>query len=249
MHGDQRRVLSGRADLEWVVASLLDRMGPPSTTLDYRLVGTGAALAQGVALPARDVDILVAWRTDVDAVAEALPNLVHAGPRWCADARRYGTRLRIGGVDVKISTAEPPVHADTLECLGAGPWRHFALVELGPRWVPAVSLELRLVSELVRCRAHHVDRLIAHLRSHGVDVRLLRRAMRDRAIDPARQTRVLDRLGAPAALPAAQGQELATSPAAVPHPGLDAILVSTFGLGRLPGGAEGARRPAVAGHR
>ncbi len=37
----------------------LDQIMPACAHLDYRLVGTGAALLHGVSLPAADVDILV----------------------------------------------------------------------------------------------------------------------------------------------------------------------------------------------
>jgi hypothetical protein len=49
----------------WIVlATLLDRI---PAGREYRLVGTAAAVAQGVTMPASDVDVPVSRRDDVDA--------------------------------------------------------------------------------------------------------------------------------------------------------------------------------------
>nr|BFE73548.1 hypothetical protein GCM10020092_068490 [Actinoplanes digitatis] len=64
----------------------------------YRLVGTGAALAQGVRLPYGDIDILVARRSDVDLFAVALagfPCLTE--PVWLSEAGQYYARFAVGG--------------------------------------------------------------------------------------------------------------------------------------------------------
>nr|BFE73549.1 hypothetical protein GCM10020092_068500 [Actinoplanes digitatis] len=76
--------------------------------------------------------------------------------------------------------------------MGSGPWRHYVDVAAAGLLVPAVRLELRLVSELVRDRPDRYRPLIAHLRRHGGDLDLLRRSLRDRGVDPALRRRVLD---------------------------------------------------------
>jgi hypothetical protein len=51
---------------------VLDHAMPACAQIEYRLVGTGAALLHGVQLPAGDIDILVKEREDVDAFGSAL---------------------------------------------------------------------------------------------------------------------------------------------------------------------------------
>jgi hypothetical protein len=70
------RSLRDVTKLQQVLALVLDHADPDAAGLEYRLVGTGAALAQGVQLRTDDVDILVARQADVDEFAAAL------GPRW-----------------------------------------------------------------------------------------------------------------------------------------------------------------------
>ena len=58
---DQARCVS-RADVVHVMTSVLDYLRRSHTAVDYRLVGTAAALLHGVDLPAGDIDILVRER-------------------------------------------------------------------------------------------------------------------------------------------------------------------------------------------
>ncbi len=179
------------AKLQTVLSLVLDCVDPDAVGLEYRLVGTAAAVIQGVQLPAGDVDILVAQRGDVERFAAALrgwPCL--APPAWLAEARQYFTRFDVDGVDVEISTVEWPARTDTFECVGCGPWRHHARVQLGRHVVPAVSLELRLASELARGRPDRYAPLIEHMQLHGADLHLVLEAMRDRGVDAALHERV-----------------------------------------------------------
>jgi hypothetical protein len=187
------RPLRDRAELLQTLSLVLRRVGPGLT---YRLVGTGAALAQGVRLPAGDIDILLARRSDVDRCAAALAEFpCLTAPVWLADPGQYYVRFAVEGIDVGFSTVELPTHTDTVECMGSGPWRHYVDVAVEEHLIPAVCLELRLVSELVRDRTDRYQPLIAHLRQHGGDPDLLRRSMRDRGVGPAIQRRTLDQLG------------------------------------------------------
>lgn len=190
-----RQPLSGLAQLREILAMVLDRVARTGQAADYRLVGTSAALLQGVPLVAGDVDILVARRGDVDAIAAVLPpSACRAAPAWEPENRQYFARYALDGTDVEISTVEWPVSHDTAECTGAGPWRHYVSVACGTHDVPAVRLELRLVTELVRDRPDRAAALTAHMRAHGADLSLLQRAMTDQAVPPARQRLVLDAL-------------------------------------------------------
>ncbi|PRY33230.1 hypothetical protein [Pseudosporangium ferrugineum] len=243
------RPLRDRDELVAVLATVLDRARPRS---DYRLVGTGAALLQGVTLPTGDIDVLVADRADVDRFAAALDGFPCLDPpAWLAGAEQYFAHYVVDGVKVGFSTVEYPVESDAFECAGEGPWRHSVLVPCAPghpasdgsghpvpgspdypasgspdypasgspghpvpgspdhppglapgagagaarRWaVPAVRLELRLLSELVRGRPDRSAPLIDHLRGHGADLDLIRRGLIDRGVPPGLGRQVLDRL-------------------------------------------------------
>ena len=54
-----------------------------------------------------------------------------------------------------------------------------------------VRLKLRLLSELVRDRPDRHVPLIEHMRLHGAELRLLRKAMSERALNPMLQERIL----------------------------------------------------------
>jgi hypothetical protein len=192
------RPLRDRAELRRVLSAVLDRLGPDVSDFDYRLVGTGAALAQGVDVAAGDIDILVARRAEVDGFAAALSEFrCLKAPVWLPDARQYFTRFEVDGVEVEASTVEQPMDADTFECVGSGPWRHCLPIGFGRHLVPVVALELRLVTELVRDRPDRYLPLVDHMRSHGADVHLIQRAMSERGVDPTVRRQTLDRFLAP----------------------------------------------------
>ena len=189
------RSLRDATELQKIVSLVLDRAGPGAAGLEYRLVGTGAALAQGVHLPTGDLDILVARRADVDEFAAALSEFpCLTSPVWLRDAQQYFARFAIDEIDVDISTVERPVASDALECVGRGPWEHYVPVRFGRYIVPAVSLELRLASELFRDRPDRYEPLIEHLRLHGADLPLAHRAMTDRGVNAMLREQILDRL-------------------------------------------------------
>lgn len=191
----EARTLHNPEELHSVLSLLLDRIDPDAAGFDYRLVGTAAALAQGVRLAVGDLDILVARRGEVDRVAAALSGFGCLDPpAWLPDARQYFARFAVDEVKVEISTVERPQDSDVFECVGPGPWQHYARVTLGKHTVPAVGLELRLATELVRDRPSRYVPLIEHMRTHGADIPLLHRALSARGLDPARQRRVLAQL-------------------------------------------------------
>jgi hypothetical protein len=172
---------------------------PAAPEAAYRFVGTGSSLLRSIRLPARDVDLLLWERRDVDAFGAALAVLPGVRclvpPAWLPEVRQYYANYDVRGVEVGFSTVEGETDSDGLECVGRGPWEHFDLLACGPHRVPVVATELRLVSELARDRADRYGPLMEHLRSHGCDVALLRRGMTARRVPEARQREVLDRLG------------------------------------------------------
>ncbi|MGH3117548.1 MAG: hypothetical protein ACRDP3_08995 [Streptomyces sp.] len=181
------------AELQRVLTLVLDHVDPDAAGLEYRLVGTGAALAQGVRLPVGDVDVLVPRRGDVDTIAAALSGFrCLDSPAWLSEARQYFARFEVDEIQVEISTIEWPADTDTFECVGRGPWEHFVPVSFGKHVAPVVGLELRLVSELVRDRPERYEPLIEHMRLHGADLQLVQRAMSERKVDPVTHQRVLD---------------------------------------------------------
>jgi hypothetical protein len=189
------RPLRDHAELAKVLTVVLDRLQPRASDLRYRLVGTGAALAQGVDLPTGDIDILVTRRDHVDSFAAALSDFPCLDPpAWLPHANQYFTHFTVDEIKVGASTVEVPSDTDTFECIGRGPWQHHVDVAFGAHTVPAVALELRLVSELVRDRPDRQLPLIEHLRSHGADLQLIRRAMIDRAVEPSLQQRIVEQL-------------------------------------------------------
>lgn len=179
-----------------ILATLLDLLAdaPP---VRVRLVGTAAALVQGVDLPVGDVDVLVADRAGVDAIAAALAGAPCSDPPvWIPQSHQYFTRFQLHGGTVEFSTVEGTVPDDGHEGPGRGPWDHWTPAPIGDgRTFPAVALELRLVTELLRNRPDRITPLLTHLRTHGANRPLLTRAMTARAIPQPRRTAILRALG------------------------------------------------------
>ena len=86
---------------------------------------------------------------------------------------------------------EVPVAHDTAETLGDGPWRHFVAVAVGAHEVPAVRLELRLVTELMRRRRDRSAPLLAFLAARGCDRTLVARGLANARIATRTRTAVL----------------------------------------------------------
>ena len=167
-----------RTDVVRALSSVLDCLRRSRTVVDYRLVGTGAALLHGVDLPVGDIDILVRERGAVDAIGSALAGFECPDrPAWLPDARQYYANYRVGGVEVGISTVEVEYEGDTVETLGSGPWVHYADLPCGPHTVPAVALELRLHTELHRNRPDRYEPILAYMAQHGCDRELLERCI------------------------------------------------------------------------
>ncbi|MER7332773.1 MULTISPECIES: hypothetical protein [unclassified Micromonospora] len=191
MDQNKARPLRDQAELRKILSKVLDHIDPGANGIGYRLVGTSAALLQGVELQASDVDILVARRDDVDTIAAALSRFPCLDPPvWLPHAGQYFAHYEVDQIDVGVSTVERQADTDVLECVGTGPWQHYRPVQCGRHVVPAVRLELRLVSELYRDRPDRYMPLIDHLRMHGADLQLVQKAMTERAVQPALQARV-----------------------------------------------------------
>ena len=187
------RPLRDKAELRKILSTVLDQIDPDATGLDYRLVGTSAALLQGVQIHAGDVVILVARREDVDSIATALSRFPCLNPPvWLPDARQYFAHYQVDQIEVSASTVERPAVTDALECIGTGPWQHYVQVPCAKHVVPAVRLELRLVSELYRDRPDRYMPLIEHMRVHGADLQLVQQGMAERTVQPTLQARVLE---------------------------------------------------------
>ena len=139
-----------RAEVAHTLGRVLEAWQP---AFPYRLVGTAAALLQGVGLPARAIDVLCGERAAVDQFAAALaPYPALQEPVWLAGEHQYFCNYDVEGVEVGASTVEIDTDHDTTETFGSGPWRHYIEVALGDHRVPAVRLELRLATELLRRR-------------------------------------------------------------------------------------------------
>jgi hypothetical protein len=186
------------ARLRRTLTGVLDCVLPAAPGAAYRLVGTGSSLLRSIRLPARDIDVLLQERRDVDAFGRALATLPGVRclvpPAWLPGSRQYYATYGVGGVEVGLSTVEGETDSDGIECVGRGPWEHFQLLACGPHRVPAVASELRLVSELTRDRPDRYAPILEHLRAQGCDVALVQRGMAARRVPAARQREVLDRL-------------------------------------------------------
>jgi hypothetical protein len=187
--------LLSQQQLRETLIIVLDHSMPACAEIGYRLVGTAAALLQGVALPVGDVDILVKERESVDAFGSALaPFKCLFAPAWIPHGRQYYAEYEVNGVAVGFSTMKLETESDGIECLGRGPWEHYVLVPCGPYTIPAVALELRLVSELSRDRPDRYAPLIQHMQVNGCDIELVRRGMAARALSQALRETVLGQL-------------------------------------------------------
>jgi hypothetical protein len=185
-----------RARLQDTLIAVLDRVLPAYPDIQYRLVGTGAALLHGVDLPAGDVDLTVKERADVDAFCSALSAYECLEPAaWLPHARQYYANYLVNGVEVGISTVEVETESDAIETYGSGPWeRHYVLLPCGPYRVPTVRLELRLITELYRDRPERYEPILAHLQAQGCDLGLVRRGLALGPLPQAVQEEVLGRL-------------------------------------------------------
>jgi hypothetical protein len=168
-----------RALLVETLTLVLDHVLPSCAGIDYRLVGTGAAMLHGVELPVGDLDITLKERSDVDAFGAALsPFECLEAPAWLPDMRQYYGNYQVLTVEVGLSTVEIETDSDTIETYGPGLWeKHYSLLPCGPYQVPTVDLELRLITELYRDRSDRYTPLIAYLREHGCDLDLVRRGL------------------------------------------------------------------------
>lgn len=180
--------------------SLMQRISPIASKIEYRMVGTSTMLLRGVNLPANDIDILFKERQGIDLfhrelLASSAIEHLHS-PSWLEGAGQYFARYAIDGAVVELSTVEFKVDAgnDTLECVGRGPWEHFDLVPCGPFHIPVVAVELRLLTELSRDRAERYQPILAYLRTRPCDLELIKRGLAALNISQARQQLVLESL-------------------------------------------------------
>jgi hypothetical protein len=188
--------LLDRSRLRGTLITVLEHTLPVYPDIQYRLVGTGAALLHGVQLPAGDVDITVKERADVDAFGAALSSFeCLEPPTWLPEARQYYANYRVHGVEVGVSTVEVETDSDAIETYGPGLWEHhYVLLPCGPYSVPTVKLELRLITELYRDRPERYNPLIQHLKVHGCDLDLVRRGLAGGWLPQAVQEDVLSQL-------------------------------------------------------
>lgn len=181
--------------LRETLTMVFDHAMPACAEVEYRLVGTGAALLQGVQLPAGDIDILVKEREDVDAFGLALsPFKCLFPPTWLPEDSQYYANYEVNGVEVGISTVEVETDSDAIETFGRGPWEHFSLIPCGPYVVPTVALELRLSTELFRERPDRYNPIIQYMQVNGCDIDLIRRGMDAARLPQALRDHVLSQL-------------------------------------------------------
>jgi hypothetical protein len=193
--GQHPRPLLDEKCLTNTLTQVLDHARPILPQIEYRLVGTGAALLHGVNLPAADIDILVKERQAVHLFADALkPFQCTIPPTHLKEQRQYYAEFIIDGVEVGVSTVEVETQSDAIETYGSGPWLHFEYLPCGGYMIPTVRLELRLVTELGRGREDRYCPILEFLRCYGCDADLVCRAMEAWEMDDTLQRNVLTQL-------------------------------------------------------
>jgi hypothetical protein len=184
-----------QARLRETLITMLDHAMPTCAHVEYRLVGTGAALLHGVKLPAVDVDILVKQREDVNAFGMALSSFrCLSASAWLPETKQYYSNYDVNGVEVGISTVEIGSDADTIETFGRGPWEHFISLSCGSHAVPTVALELRLITELFRNRPDRYQPIMRHMQTNGCDIDFIQRALEATGLSQDLQEYVLTQL-------------------------------------------------------
>jgi len=162
---------------------------------EFRLVGTSAALLRGVELPTGDIDILVKERQAVDAISAGLSSWECVQqPTYLEEVRQYLAEFCVNGIAIGISTVEWETENDGLECIGPGPWNHFEEIKCGQFTIPTVSLELRLISELLRDRPERYAPLLRYIKEKGCDLDLIHQGMTAREMPVERQEQVIQQL-------------------------------------------------------
>jgi len=184
-----------QSHLQNTLITVFDQIMPAFAQVEYRLVGTGAALLHGVPLPARDIDLLVKEREAVDLFSQAMASFkCFLPPTLLPENKQYHSSFEVNGVEIGTSTVEWETASDGIECFGPGPWKHFVLLPCGNYLIPTVALELRLVSELFRGRPDRYNPLIKHMQLKGCDLDLLCRGMKARRLLKVIQEDVLNQL-------------------------------------------------------
>jgi len=147
-------------------------------------------------MPASDIDVLFRDREAIDAWVAALSGVVTVedAPVWLGDAQQYLARLSVEGIAVELSTVEIDADTDTAECVGSGPWVHFDVVPCGVYGVPAVALELRLVTEMTRQRPDRFGPLVAYFRTPPCDLTLVERGLAAHSTPPDDIARLIEYL-------------------------------------------------------
>ncbi len=177
---------------------VLDVVLPRVPETSFRLVGTGSCVLRGIQMPASDLDVLFRDREAIDAWVAALSGAVTVqdAPAWLRDAQQYFARLDVEGVTIELSTVEIDADSDSGECVGSGPWIHFDVVPCGAYTVPAVALELRLVTEIVRQRPDRFGPLVGYFRAgaHQCDLALVERGLLAHSTPEKDIARLLDYL-------------------------------------------------------
>ena len=164
--------------LKAVLAEVLEKTEFFLKPESYRLVGTAAAVLQGVDLPARGVNLLMRERDTIDALHLALSEYqVDVPPTYLPESSQYWASYFVEGVHVDASTVEIESESDTSETFGRGPWEHFTSVPCGRHTVPAVALELRIHTDLHRERPEKYGPTIRFVEEHGCDHDLMERCI------------------------------------------------------------------------
>ncbi len=170
-----------------------------TTSAQWMLVGSAASAVHGVDLSPGDIDVLARTPKDVTTLAAVLPSrdLPVRGdldPQTFLSTKdepvvRFGGGWTFGRWFLDGETVEAAhiagVHGRLTETSGREVWRHRRLIRWRGRLLPIVPLEVQLVTMVSRELDERVRAAAECLRHNGYDEHLVRRAARDRGLDPA----------------------------------------------------------------
>jgi hypothetical protein len=167
-----------KRQIEKVLTAIYDLSKDVVSPSDYRLVGTAAAVMHGFDLPVGDIDILLRLRQGVDAFFNSLSAFeCLTSPQYLEGSMQYFAAVNVHGIKVEFSTVEFACDLTTKECIGSGPWEHYAMINCGQRSIPVVALELRLLTELFRQRVDRYQPIWQFMQRKGYNKPLLEKGL------------------------------------------------------------------------
>ncbi len=173
-----------KSKTESTLQIILHKIQASRVKINFRLIGTAAAQIRGITIPTADIDLLAESRKDVDAFIEIFRDFIDSeSPKWFNCSNQYYASFQIDSTRVEISTVEIDSRLDIMETFGHGPWIHYSMISIGEYEIPAVALELRLISEVLRERTDRIYPIVDYLKQNSLNTDLLKRTLSENRPD------------------------------------------------------------------